>query len=322
MKRRIVLLGSLCIFVYSIILEYAIAGTPHIAYGKIINSNSTVPANGEITFDSYIVSRPNEVLTQSSTGCGYSSSGYWSVAVGNFPTAWSVGDVVRTEVTNTVNGETGSVEVTMTAAGSDAASDLHLDPAVPVELSSFNALLTQEQVTLTWTTETEANNLGFEIRRKQQNDNFVKIGFVPGHGTSTVRHNYSYVDDEIDNGAYYYQLKQIDYDGLFELSEIKSVSVSLPSDFGFEQNYPNPFNSATTIRYQLGQGDPIKVELRIYNSLGELVRTLVNEQQVSGKYTVVWDGRDNLENMTCSGIYIGCLLAGNHISNFKMIYMK
>ncbi len=297
------------------------AGTPHTAYGKLYNSNSTVPANGEITFNSYIMARPGEVLTQSSTGCGY-SSGYWSAAVGNFPTAWSVGDILHTDFTNTLNGETGSVEVTLTSAGSDAAPDLHFEPVTPVELSAFNIQIERERVILTWTTETESNNLGFEILKKQNSSDFKKLGFVPGHGTTAVRHNYNYADAQLTIGTCYYQLKQIDLDGSFELSEIKSISISLPLDFGLEQIYPNPFNSETMIHYQVSENDVANIELRIYNSLGELVRTLVNEQQPAGKYSVIWDGRDDAGNMASSGVYIVRLMTKNHVSNLKMIYMN
>jgi hypothetical protein len=298
------------------------AGTPHTAYGKVFNSNGTVPANGDITFNSYITTRPGEVLTESSTGCNYSSP-YWIVAVGNFPTAWAAGDIVHTDVTNTLNGETGSVEITMTSAtASDLAPDLHLEPVVPVELSSFKVLMEQGRVILTWITETESNNLGFEILKKQHNENFMRIGFVPGHGTAAIRHKYNFVDAQLADGTYYYQLKQIDHNGSFELSEIRSVTVSLPSEFGIEQNYPNPFNSETMIHYQVSLGDPTNVELRIYNSIGKLVRTLVNEQQSAGKYSVVWDGRDDAGDVASSGIYISRLMTKNHSSNLKMIYMK
>lgn len=307
--------------IFGMVTGEGLAGTPHTAYGKVFNSNGTVPADGDITFNSFITSRPGEVLTQSSTGCSY-SSGYWTVAVGNFPTAWSVGDVLRTEVTNTLNGEIGSVEVTMTSAGSDAAPDLHLEPVVPVELATFDVQLEQGRIILAWTTETESNNLGFEILKKQSEKNFEKIGFVPGYGTTTVRHQYRFVDEQIGNGTYNYQLKQIDHNGSCELSEIKSITVSLPLEFEMGQNYPNPFNSETVIHYRVGEGEPANIELRIYNALGELVRTLVNERQSAGNYSVVWDGRDNAGNMAGSGIYIGRLMTKNQVSNLKMIYMK
>ncbi len=311
----------LIICVFRVLSGEALAGTPHTAYGKIFNSDGTVPDNGDIAFNAYILTRPGEVLMHSSTGCSY-SSGYWSVAVGNFSTAWAVGDILHVDVTNTLNGETNSVDVTMTSAGSDVAPDLHLNPVVPVELSSFKVLMEQKRIILTWTTETESNNLGFEIFKKQNSDNFHKLGFVLGHGTTTMRHNYSYEDDQLVNGTYYYQLKQIDLDGTFELSEIKSVTVSLLSGFGLEKIYPNPFNLETMIHYQVSEGGPTNVELRIYNSLGELVRTLINEQQSPGKYFVIWDGRDDHGNMMSSGIYINHLITKDHISNLKMIYMK
>ena len=196
MKRKKVFLTILCILIYSTILEYARSSSP-----IVISFLAKLICFHTITFISYIKTRPGEKLTESSTGSDY-STGYWSVSVGNFPTAWSVGDVLRTEVTNTANGETGSIELTMTNEGGDAAPDLHLESVVPVELSSFEAIAKQGQVILTWTTESETNNMGFEILKKQQNTDFVKIGLVPGHGTSTVHHKYSYVDDELTSGIF------------------------------------------------------------------------------------------------------------------------
>ena len=84
MKRTICSILFLALSLYTI-SGNALAGTPHNAYGKIFYSDLTVPADGEITFNAFITSRPGEVLTESSTGCGY-DSGYWYVAIGNFPT--------------------------------------------------------------------------------------------------------------------------------------------------------------------------------------------------------------------------------------------
>jgi|GEM_PF-2799177 len=323
MKRGILLLAFLFVFAQGMNVEIALAGTPHTAYGKVFNSDGTVPANGHITFISYIVDRPGETLIQTSTGCSY-SGGWWSVGVGNFPTAWSAGEVLRTEITNTANNETGTVDVVMTDAGSDAAEDLHLEPTVPVELSSFVAFSQNGSIVLEWATESETNNFGFEIQRKSTSQDFKKVGFVPGHGTTTSLHQYSYTDAELPEGSYYYRLKQMDHDGSFEISEVKSVVLSTPSDYALEQNFPNPFNAETVLRYQISPdlGGASEVKLVIYNSLGELVRTLVNERQSAGKYSVTWDGRDNSGISVSSGIYIGRLVTKNHLSNLKMIYMK
>lgn len=299
------------------------AGTPHTAYGKIFNSNGSVPANGTIHFNSYIIARPGEVLTESSYGCSY-SSGYWSVGVGNFPSPWSVGDVLRTEVTNTQNGETGAVEVTMTANGSDAAPDLHLDPVVPVELSSFQVSLVKGQVHLEWNTETETNNLGFEIERQHVGANFERIAFLAGNGTTTTHHRYSYIDATATSGTFSYRLKQIDADGSFQYSETKTVTLAAPADFRLEKCFPNPFNPETTISYQIGQDEmgSVAVKLLVYNAAGQLVRTLVDEMQTPGEHKVTWNGRDDAGNQLGSGLYLGKLITPKYVSAIKMLYMK
>jgi len=311
------------VFAQDMILESALAGPLGMAYGKVFNSDSSVPADNDIAFISYFVERPGEVKTETSIGCSY-SGGYWSVAVGNFPTVWSIGDVLRTEVTNIVNGETGTVDVVMTDAGSDAADDLYLEPTVPVELCSFAVIIQEGNAVLEWSTESETNNFGFEIQRKGIGQNFKKVGFVPGHGTTTSLHHYKFTDTELPAGTYFYRLKQMDHDGSFEFSDAKSVVLSIPSGYVLEQNFPNPFNAETVLRYQINQNweDAVEVKLLVYNSLGELVRTLVNECQSTGKYSVTWDGRDNNGISVSSGIYISRLITKNHLSNLKMIYMK
>lgn len=71
-------------------------------------------------------------------------------------------------------------------------------------------------------------------------------------------------------------------------------------DFQLQQNYPNPFNPETTIEYVLRVNS--KVKLIIYNSLGELIRTLVNEQQSPGKFAVKWDGKNSRSEAVSSGV--------------------
>ena len=87
---------------------------------------------------------------------------------------------------------------------------------VPVELVSFNASVSGNEVTLNWITATETNNSGFEILRSAQNNNqgWEKIGFVEGNGTTTEPSIYSFKDENLSAGNYKYRLKQIDYDGI------------------------------------------------------------------------------------------------------------
>jgi hypothetical protein len=192
-----------------------------------------------------------------------------------------------------------------------------LDP-VPVELVSFTASVTQNNVILLWQTATETNNSGFEILRSAQNDNNIwkRIGFVEGHGSTTELNNYSFVDENLPTGSYSYKLVQIDYDGTRNESEVVIVEVSSqPSEYVLEQNHPNPFNPTTTIKYSI----PVNgfVMLRVFNTIGEEVRILVNEFKSAGSYEVSL----NAENLA-SGIYYYRIDAGEFSASKKMILMK
>ncbi len=109
-------------------------------------------------------------------------------------------------------------------------------------------------------------------------------------------------------------------------SLIASVEAKETASFKYnlEKNYPNPFNPETVISYEIGKeiDGTSDVHLVIYNSLGELVRTLLNEHQAPGQYSVVWDGKDNKGNTVNTGIYIAQMIANKHVFNLKMIFVK
>lgn len=92
-------------------------------------------------------------------------------------------------------------------------------------------------------------------------------------------------------------------------------NVEIPNNFSLEQNYPNPFNPATTIEFSIASRE--QVTLNIYNVLGELVETLVNEQLEAGTYKINFSGI----NLT-SGMYIYHIQAGNFSSSKKMMLVK
>jgi hypothetical protein len=95
---------------------------------------------------------------------------------------------------------------------------------------------------------------------------------------------------------------------------------NLPTDYALYQNYPNPFNPTTTIQYDLKQ--TTDVTIKIFNMLGQEVRTLVNSRQEAGQKEVVWDGLNNARARVASGIYIYRIQAGDFVQARKMILMK
>ncbi len=76
----------------------------------------------------------------------------------------------------------------------------------------------------------------------------------------------------------------------------------LPKEYSLSQNYPNPFNPETIIRYVLPK--QAQINLSIYNTLGQKVRTLVDKDQAAGCYQIKWDGRNDDGDKAASGIYI------------------
>lgn len=99
-----------------------------------------------------------------------------------------------------------------------------------------------------------------------------------------------------------------------------NLANTIPSKYELDQNYPNPFNPTTNIQYVIReQGE---VSLNIYNLLGQLVRSLVNNVQSAGTHSVTWDGANQAGKQLTSGIYFYKLTAGNFVSVKKMIMLK
>ena len=195
-----------------------------------------------------------------------------------------------------------------------SAFETDLDDIIPVELTSFTAAAVSGLVELKWTTATELNNSGFEIHRSLNDEAFESIAFVPGFGTTTEPKNYSYTDENV-SGFLRYRLKQIDFNGSFDYSNIVEVQSLTNLSFQLHQNYPNPFNPITNISYILSSES--NVVLTIYNSLGEVVEKLIDENQKEGKYDIVW----NADNYP-SGVYYYRLAAGPFVEVRKMLLIK
>ncbi|MEO0728068.1 MAG: proprotein convertase P-domain-containing protein, partial [Bacteroidota bacterium] len=147
---------------------------------------------------------------------------------------------------------------------------------VPVEWVSFTATAKQRQAELLWQTANEENNAGFDIERRAEHEtDFRSIGWVDATSLARDINNYSYYDNDLKPGTtYYYRLRQVDYDGDFDYSEIRSVKIE-----GQEPQwefFPNPtYDQVQLSLWNVAEGATIT----IVNTQGQQV------QQISGLST-------------------------------------
>jgi len=204
--------------------------------------------------------------------------------------------------------------------------EVSIDAALPVELTSFTATAGADQVILEWITESEWDNQGFYVeRREDPAAQFERItqSLIAGAGNSSESRAYSWVDRQVENGhTYWYQLVSVDFGG--DSRTYGPVSATpietLPRSYGLSQNYPNPFNPETWILYQLPE--PALVSIKIYNIRGQQVKNLREEEQSSGIYRVRWDGHNHQGNPAASGVYFCRMTSGPFTKTIKMILLR
>jgi hypothetical protein len=191
---------------------------------------------------------------------------------------------------------------------------------IPVELSSFDAVLVKRDVILNWITASELNNQGFEIEQSFDNRNFSKIGFVPGFGTTTETKSYSFKISDVPSGIQYYRLRQIDFDGTSTVFNSVEIFGPMPDKYVLNQNHPNPFNPSTAISFSLPVESDVKITL--YNMIGQQVARIASAYFQAGNHTVEFNAKD-----LPSGAYIYTLEANgingtSFKSNRKMLLLR
>ena len=137
------------------------------------------------------------------------------------------------------------------------------ETALPVRLGAFNARLVENGVSLAWTTYSEENNDGFDIERSQDAKRFIKIAYVQGYGNADAQKQYAALDPHPFDGTSYYRLKQIDFDGTFMYSAIRTVKNNQVTPITL---YPNPVRDILTVDLK---GNNTDKKLIIYNMLGQ-----------------------------------------------------
>ncbi|MBN8545377.1 MAG: T9SS type A sorting domain-containing protein [Ignavibacteria bacterium] len=192
---------------------------------------------------------------------------------------------------------------------------------VPVELASFSASVVTNGVELKWTTATETNNFGFAIEKRNAGTEFTEIGFIKGHGTSTLINQYSFIDSKPLEGTVYYRLKQIDLDGSVNYSnEIMVDNSGMIDGFRLLGNYPNPFNPSTSISFSLSEKENVRVIIR--DILGSEVAEIFNGVASPGINRILWNGTNSAGETVNSGVYFYTIEVNNNLFSGKMILNK
>ena len=178
--------------------------------------------------------------------------------------------VNRADLLNSANWTTSSSELTLSTDPFTMGVDLTI---LPVEFTYFTTQTEREGVMLKWQTATEENNDYFQVEHSTDGRNFAILGQIKGKGTTQDLSDYTFLDEKPALGVNYYRLKQVDYDGAFEYSEIAVTQ------FGGESTtvtmYPNPIHDQLTLNLSTSSGindQGTNAVLTIKNLHGQLVR--------------------------------------------------
>lgn len=237
---------------------------------------------------------------------------------------------------------TGPGTITFTGVDFDAKGEVIVvlsegsDPTLPVELSSFTAVLTADLfVQIAWVAESETNHSGYNIFRSESvdlseaikvNSSLIEEGSELG---SQIR--YSFIDNEAYiNMQYYYWLESVELDGVVSYygpltvtigdPELDPEAPAIPKVTTLHNAFPNPFNPSTTIGYYMAEGG--EVDIQIYNLRGQLMKSYTAHHTDQGTYYMTWDGRDSNGHSVGSGIYLYRMSSGNYVSTKKMVLSK
>ena len=208
----------------------------------------------------------------SNPNSGHLTSAFFQINNGTCTSCPTVSS--QTNVVWTITGNNGDPcgSVTIQWAGFITGLCGTQSVALPVELTDFKAAVNGQTILLQWQTASEENNAGFEIQRssnpEESESNWEVIGFVTGNGTSLAKHNYEFIDNTPFKSLNYYRLKQIDFDGQFEYSNIVTINSQKEPQSNKIAIYPNPVQNQLFIENATGVAT-------IYNVIGQPVKQFV-----------------------------------------------
>jgi len=168
----------------------------------------------------------------------------------------------------------GNAVIELNGAGCQSVEEVTTacQPFLPVEMTTpLSIHLNNTTAILQWRTATETNNAGFEIQRSRDGTEWERIGWQAGQGTVTTPYTYSYTDQNPLFGTSYYRLKQVDFNGDTEYSNV----VSLQYIRNGVSVYPNPVNEQLYLQTDY---DTIQ-QIVIYDSTGRQITQIINPER-------------------------------------------
>ncbi len=203
----------------------------------------------------------------------------------------------------------------------DRFSELWLDgsqngTALPVEMIYLQAdAVNNSYIKVSWGTDLEINNNGFAVEKSTDGQNWQAVGWVDGNGNSTVRHDYNYNDYEVRAGQrYYYRLKQVDNNGVYQYTGIVSAVLTGELTFTVMDFIPNPATSTTSL--VVTSTTDQQIEVNIYDIIGQ--------KAISGKYQLNKGSNKiefNVANLA-AGTYTAAVSSANETYSKKLVITK
>jgi hypothetical protein len=187
---------------------------------------------------------------------------------------------------------------------------------LPVTLTAFTGSILDNHARLKWTTAAEVENDHFAVERSSDAENYEEIGRLQGYGTTSVRHDYSFMDESTPSGISYYRLSQTDYDGTVKhYGPIAVRRTESDAHMTKPVVYPNPFNDSFT--YSFSATDQESTQLILADQKGTVLETFPVEIK-RGANTIRIKPSIDLH----PGIYLVGVQSGSQMNGYTRIVRK
>lgn len=226
-------------------------------------SNVVLQINGRLAFDNgKLILDNTSRIVMNSGGTIFSQQDKDLISIGG------VNKLVGTGRNITISGPVFADSKTGTAP-----SGFSVLSTLPVTFNQYTVSKSGSDVVVAWTTSNEINNNNFEVQRSFDGNNWSVIAVVMGVGNSTILQQYKYTDKNVQAATAYYRIRQVDIDGNFSFTAIKSISATASTGSA------KIFSAGKTVRIEAANAPAMTV--RVFTANGQLVAQQ-NFQQVNG----------------------------------------